>query len=173
MKYWLILLFTIPLKLSAEQQSGVCFVSKQAEIENFYRQGICPRTGSKRIAKGLGKGIEIKSDRIGVLFDFNDTRLKPEFFAVLNQWGRALENLKDMRFSIQGHTDYIGSVAYNKQLSWQRAQQVKIYLVSRFNIDAKRLEVVGFGEQYPLKGDEHWQSDEDRHWNRRVEFVRL
>lgn len=171
MKIWYLLLLIIPLSLHAEQQSGICFVKKQTEIENFYRTGECPRSKSTRISKGLDKGIEIQSDRIGVLFDFNDTRLKPAFFELLGEWGRALKNLKEMRFSIQGHTDNIGTEDYNQQLSWQRAQQVKRYLVANYGIDAQRLTVIGFGEQAPLRGTQTWQTDEDRYWNRRVEFV--
>jgi len=179
MKLWqTLLLFSISSHSIAEvkSESGICFINKQAQIEQFYRNGKCPIKTSNRVAKGFGsssKGIEIKSDRIGVLFDFNKTELKPAFFDLLAEWGGALQNLKNMRFSIQGHTDYIGTDSDNLTLSKQRAQQVKQHLVSHYAIQASRLEIRGFGEQNPLRGNHDWQSDGDRLWNRRVEFVLL
>jgi len=50
---------------------------------------------------------------------------------------------------VTGHTDRIGSEAYNQKLSEQRANKVKDYLVSQ-GIDAGRLQAVGKGESEPV-----------------------
>jgi OmpA-OmpF porin, OOP family len=50
---------------------------------------------------------------------------------------------------VTGHTDRIGSEAYNQKLSEQRANEVKKYIVSQ-GIDASRLQAVGKGESEPV-----------------------
>ena len=76
--------------------------------------------------------------------------------------------LKDALFAINGHTDASGSAAYNKTLSQKRADSVKTFLVSEFDIDPKRLEAVGWGEER-LKNTADPKAAE----NRRVEIVNL
>jgi len=67
---------------------------------------------------------------------------------------------------IQGHTDNTGSAARNKELSKQRAQTVRDWLV-KHGIDASRLTAEGFGPDKPLESNE---TEAGRHVNRRVEF---
>ena len=66
----------------------------------------------------------------------------------LNQLGLALSQpaLAPYRFRIEGHTDTVGTAAYNKQLSDQRAAAVADYLTTNFKVDRGRLEPVGEGE---------------------------
>ncbi|MDM8545986.1 OmpA family protein [Candidatus Venteria ishoeyi] len=165
-------LFMLITPARADVQNGLCFLKTQAEIENFYRHGHCAGR-STRVAKGVSKGVSIQPDRVGVLFEFDASALKPEFYALLAEWGSALQNLADMHFSIHGHTDYIGDAAYNLQLSQQRAQSVKDYLVRMYQIDPARLQIAAYGESQPLRGNLQQQSDHDRRWNRRVEFVKM
>lgn len=69
------------------------------------------------------------------------------------------------RVVIEGHTDAVGSEAYNEQLSQRRAQAVLSYLTSMHGIDAGRLQAVGKGEANPLPGRGPLASE-----NRRVQF---
>jgi outer membrane protein OmpA-like peptidoglycan-associated protein len=66
----------------------------------------------------------------------------------LNQLGKALtsSDLAFYNFKIVGHTDTTGDAATNQTLSDQRAQAVKTYLESKFNVPDARLQAQGVGE---------------------------
>lgn len=103
-------------------------------------------------------------------FDYDSARIKPESFALLDEFGRALQGgLSNAVITIAGHTDAKGSRTYNKELSLQRATAVQHYLMQRFAIPSDRLKVAGFGETRPIAGNNTAQG---RARNRRVEFIR-
>jgi outer membrane protein OmpA-like peptidoglycan-associated protein len=68
---------------------------------------------------------------------------------------------------LEGHTDNVGPVDKNQQLSEDRVMEVKRYLVSR-GVDEKRISTVGFGGSKPRFSNER---EETRKLNRRVELV--
>jgi OOP family OmpA-OmpF porin len=108
----------------------------------------------------------------GINFDFNKYNIKPEFAPVLDEAAQILKDNPDVRVTIEGHTDSIGSVAYNQRLSERRAAAVKRYLVSR-GIEASRLETVGYGKSRPIadnKKPNGRDNPEGRAMNRRAEL---
>jgi len=107
---------------------------------------------------------------IKVYFEFDSAILKPEALGVLDNLGQALTSgvLNDYRFELAGHTDAVGSDAYNQSLSERRAKAVRDYLVKAFQMDVRRMEVVGRGESL-LLDPAHPDSD----INRRVRVTRL
>lgn len=113
---------------------------------------------------------ETRSIDLDVRFEVNSAKLTAEAQALLRELGGALiaPELKDALFAINGHTDASGSAAYNKTLSQKRADSVKAFLVKEFDIDPKRLEAVGWGEER-LKNTADPKAAE----NRRVEIVNL
>jgi outer membrane protein OmpA-like peptidoglycan-associated protein len=85
-----------------------------------------------------------------VNFDFNSTVLDAEARAALDQQANWIRQFPEVRFRVYGHTDKVGSNAYNKRLGQRRANAVVRYLVSR-GIQRKRLEaLVSFGETRPV-----------------------
>lgn len=90
--------------------------------------------------------------------------------AQLNELGMALtsKSLADARFEISGHTDSVGSDAYNMDLSNRRADAVSSYLVDNFGY----LETVtkGYGESQPIASND---TAAGRAKNRRVVITRL
>lgn len=68
---------------------------------------------------------------------------------------------------VTGFTDDVGSPESNVQLSWNRAQSVKDYLVRYFNLPAEQIYVLGLGESLPIAGNDTAQG---RQLNRRIEF---
>jgi outer membrane protein OmpA-like peptidoglycan-associated protein len=104
----------------------------------------------------------------GVNFAFNSAVLTPESKKILDE-DRTVARLKgepDMRVEVAGHTDNIGSDAYNQKLSERRAQAVVDYLVST-GVDPKRLKAVGYGKTKPIASN---ATEEGRAQNRRVEL---
>lgn len=66
---------------------------------------------------------------------------------MLEKLGRALSSneLSDVEFLIEGHTDATGGFQYNMRLSQRRAESVKRYLVENFQLDPVRLKTIGKG----------------------------
>jgi outer membrane protein OmpA-like peptidoglycan-associated protein len=72
------------------------------------------------------------------------------------------------RLVIEGHTDSVGSEAYNADLSKRRAATIKKWIVTRYKIDPKKIETRGVGESDPIADNGNYQG---RQLNRRVEFT--
>jgi outer membrane protein OmpA-like peptidoglycan-associated protein len=103
-----------------------------------------------------------------VLFDFDSSRLRPEADDVLAPLLAQLQADPSMRIDIEGHTDSVGSDAYNLRLSRRRAQAVVEWLVAH-GIDRARITAVGRGEAEPVEQND---SLPGRQANRRVEIRR-
>jgi outer membrane protein OmpA-like peptidoglycan-associated protein/opacity protein-like surface antigen len=123
-----------------------------------------PRAGEKVDANGcaLDKAFILR----GVKFEFDSDRLTPESKTILNGVAETLKSYTDISVEVAGHTDSIGTDAYNLGLSERRAIAVKTYLEAR-GAEGKRLSPVGYGETVPIDTNE---TDEGRENNRRVEF---
>ena len=80
---------------------------------------------------------------------------------------KVMKDKPDLRVSVEGHTDSVGSVAYNQTLSERRATTVRDYLVSQ-GIDASRITTRGFGKSKPIASND---TAEGRAENRRVEII--
>lgn len=106
----------------------------------------------------------------GILFDVNSDQIKPESYGTLKEIAKVLQDNKDIRVKIIGHTDSDGSDASNLDLSKRRAASVKTALSSEFGIDAARMETDGKGESEPVADN---NTPEGKANNRRVEFIKL
>ncbi len=86
---------------------------------------------------------------LNVDFATGSAALTPQAKKVLGSLGTALKDpkLAGDRFRIEGHTDTVGSPAYNQALSEQRARAVASYLEQTYAIPGSRLEAVGMGEK--------------------------
>lgn len=85
-----------------------------------------------------------------VNFAFNSAALSEQARATLNQQANFIRQFPEVRFRVYGHTDLVGSAAYNKRLGLARARAVVAYLVSQ-GVSQSRLEaLVSLGETQPL-----------------------
>ncbi len=99
-------------------------------------------------------------------FEFDKADLRPEDRELLSRIAGILMTAHDYTISVNGHTDDVGSDAYNQKLSERRAQAVRDYLV-KVGVSEDILSVQGHGKALPLaKGT----SDAVRAKNRRVEL---
>ena len=101
-----------------------------------------------------------------VLFDFDKSVIKPEGRARLDDLVSKIGGINLEVVIAIGHTDSIGSNAYNQKLSVRRAESVKAYLVSK-GIPANRIYTEGKGESQPVASN---KTKEGRAKNRRVEI---
>jgi len=85
-----------------------------------------------------------------VNFEFNSAKLDAEAISTLRVQANWIRQFPEVRFKVFGHTDAVGSNAYNKRLGLRRANTVVRYLVSQ-GVNRSRLQaVVSFGENRPL-----------------------
>ena len=105
-------------------------------------------------------------------FGFNESFVREEEIPQLERIGEIIERIiaanPDEVFLIEGHTDAVGSAAYNESLSSKRADAVRDAMLQFFNIERANLETVGYGEEF-LK----IETEEEAAENRRVTIRRI
>jgi OmpA-OmpF porin, OOP family len=112
---------------------------------------------------------EVSNDRlvlVGVNFAFDKSDLLPESYPVLDKAVKLLNDRPNVNVEIQGYTDYVGTESYNQELSVERAQTVKAYLVTKGIVET-RLTTVGYGKGNPVANND---TEEGRTMNRRIVF---
>lgn len=110
----------------------------------------------------LVAGVARPQIDLTIRFEFNSAKLTDIGRLDLDEAGEAINrHFREKRFVLAGHTDPVGTEAYNLALSRDRAEAAREYLIEAHGISSERLEAVGFGESQPLPG----QPDEA---NRRV-----
>lgn len=131
----------------------------------------CPNTPRGREVDADGCEYHLtKSEevRIDIKFATDKADIPEEYVGEVERVAKFLRKYANVHAEIGGHTDSTGSDAHNLKLSQRRADAVKSALVSRFNIDASRLEAVGYGESKPIANN---NTVEGRAQNRRVVAV--
>ena len=101
-----------------------------------------------------------------VYFDFDSYELKQESESEIENAYQMLVDNPSIIVEIAGHTDNIGSVAYNLELSTKRANIIYQELIKK-GIEATRITYKGYGQHSPKTSND---SDESRQSNRRIEF---
>ena len=85
------------------------------------------------------------------VFDYDSAALSPEIRARLDrEILPKVAGMPNVRFTVSGHSDRLGTIDYNRDLSEKRADAVRAYLVER-GIDAEKIEVFGYGQTLPVK----------------------
>jgi len=99
--------------------------------------------------------LAITSDKpkidLDIQFDYNSDKITTTSMPSVQALGKALSdaNLKGSTFVVAGHTDAIGSEAYNQDLSERRADTIKRYLTEKYGINGTDLVAVGYGKTRP------------------------
>ena len=106
----------------------------------------------------------------GILFAVNSAEIKTESYGVLKEIAGILNENKDIKVKIVGHTDSDGDDALNLELSKKRAEAVKNALAKDFGVDPGRMQTDGKGESEPLEPN---TTAINKANNRRVEFVKV
>jgi len=101
-------------------------------------------------------------------FDTGKSAIKPESMPIVEQIAALMKAHTDLKLSIEGHTDNVGTAASNKTLSEQRAKAVLDAVVKQ-GIAANRMTAVGWGQDKPVADN---RTEEGKAKNRRVEIVK-
>jgi OOP family OmpA-OmpF porin len=84
------------------------------------------------------------------MFGFDQSAVQPEGKAQLDTFSNELKGARFETVTVEGHTDRLGSTAYNQKLSMERAEAVKAYLVAPGGVDAAKISTVGKSESNPV-----------------------
>ena len=112
------------------------------------------------------KEMTIVLDERSLNFDFDKSNVKPEYYDLLKNIKEFVEQ-NNYEITIQGHTDSVGSNAYNFKLSRRRAESVKAKLLEFGLTEDRIVGIEAMGEEQPIATNE---TKEGRAQNRRVEF---
>jgi outer membrane protein OmpA-like peptidoglycan-associated protein len=148
---------------AAQAQAEAAATRKRAEAEvNRLEAALGQIAETRRTALGLV--MNLGSDYLK--FEFDKADLRPQDRELLSRIAGILMTSRDYTISVNGHTDDVGSEAYNQKLSERRAQAVRDYLVQA-GLPAEILSVEGHGKALPLVPG---SSEAARAKNRRVEL---
>ncbi|HSL18874.1 MAG TPA: OmpA family protein [Methylomirabilota bacterium] len=157
-------------EISALHQKDAEMEKKLAELSETAKDALARATQAGKLAEGQFIAEVILTDN-DVRFGFDRYELSDEAKAALDQFAeQIIEKNKGVFIEIQGHTDSIGSEAYNLQLGYRRAEQVMRYLASQKGFPLHRMNVTSYGEYKPIADN---GTSEGRAQNRRVALVVL
>jgi outer membrane protein OmpA-like peptidoglycan-associated protein len=105
----------------------------------------------------------------GILFDTGKAEVKPESAPGLQEIVKMLQQNPKLKLYVVGHTDNVGALAANLDLSRQRATAVVRVLTTQYGVAADRLQPYGDGPYAPVASND---SEDGRTLNRRVELVK-
>ncbi len=109
-----------------------------------------------------------------VLFDYDKATLRPAAEEALKKVAVVLSQFPESMVTVEGYTDSRGGKAFNMQLSQERANSVKDWLVRNGNVPAGNITARGFGEQNPVAPNTDANGSDNlagRALNRRVSIV--
>ena len=104
--------------------------------------------------------------KVILFFPYNSNELTPDVLAALDQIALYLKSEKNLKVSITGFTDAVGSVTYNLSVSHFRATSIKSYLAGK-GVDPANMIAMGMGPKDPIASND---TPEGRQQNRRVEI---
>ncbi|WP_235298431.1 OmpA family protein [Portibacter marinus] len=111
-------------------------------------------------------GTKRKITLRNIYFERSESKVLPQSFTELGKLVQVLKDVPALRIRVEGHSDNVGDKQLLLQLSEDRAEAIKAFLVDK-GIAPERIETVGFGDQFPLNDN---ATEEERKRNRRVEI---
>lgn len=146
-------------KVGTDAQAGI------GEAKSAAESAMTKATEAEKAAKGkLVYSVTLSNDK--VTFPFNRSALSPEAQALVDE---AIANVKaenrGIYIEIEGHTDSVGSEAYNQKLGEDRAGAARTYLHDKHGIALSRMNVISYGESKPVSDN---RTRANRSANRRV-----
>ena len=118
------------------------------------------------VVQRVGEGLAVTFES-GLLFDYDSDVLRAEAKQNLSSFAASLDKYPNTNILVVGHTDSVGTDAYNMSLSERRAAAAVNYLVSQ-GVNRARIRPTGRGETEPLVSN---ATAEGRQQNRRVEVA--
>lgn len=148
--------------------------ANEANQQQIDRNEAQIRENQRLIDELRRRGVDVHETKRGVvmnlpdvLFEFNKYDLTPEARHMVGEIANTLSTIKDRTIAVEGHTDSVGTVTYNKELSVHRAQTVARALEDN-GLSHGQMTVHGYGEGRPVATN---NTADGRARNRRVEVI--
>jgi len=178
-------LVTGSLSIFAQNDPQVAIAKKQAELDRQrielekksfeLKQKELDLEKARQEFEAQQSGRSLSMNLSGdVLFDYDKAALKPEAEQALKKVAVVLSQFPESKVTVEGYTDSKGTKASNMQLSRERAQAVKDWLVKNGGVLATNISTKGFGEQYPVAPNRNKDGSDNplgRALNRRVSII--
>ena len=110
--------------------------------------------------------LELVRVELDVKFDFDKAAVKQDSYGDIKNLADFMKQYPQTTTVVEGHTDSVGTDAYNQKLSERRAAAVRNVLVDQYGVEADRVNSVGYGESRPVADN---ATEAGRAINRRVE----
>jgi outer membrane protein OmpA-like peptidoglycan-associated protein len=175
----------LPVVSFAQNDPHVAIAKKQAELDRQrielekktlelkQRELDLERARQEFEAQQSGRSLSMNLSG-DVLFDYDKAALKPEAEQALKKVAVVLSQFPENKVTVEGYTDSKGTKAANMQLSRERAQAVKDWLVKNGGVLATNISTKGLGEQYPVAPNTNKDGTDNplgRALNRRVSII--
>ena len=171
--------------LGAQNDPQLAIAKKQAELERQrlelenksleLKQKELDLEKARQEFQALQSGRSLSMNLSGdVLFDYDKAALKPEAEQALKKVAVVLSQFPESKVTVEGYTDSKGTKSSNMQLSRERAQSVKDWLVKNGNVLAANILTKGFGEDYAIAPNKNQDGSDNplgRALNRRVSII--
>lgn len=162
---------SVKYRVGSHEDATAYYTNRPGNRSVPHSESIKMRAGDAQTSADAGGGQQagemvMSLDVTDVLFEFDKAVIKSEFVPELDGWVEYFQSNTAEKAVIYGHTDNIGTPAYNQQLSEKRAQAVVNYMVKK-GVDVNRLTAKGVGANEPIAANE---TAEGRKKNRRVEL---
>jgi outer membrane protein OmpA-like peptidoglycan-associated protein len=115
------------------------------------------------MAEPVAEAVRVELD---VKFDFDKAQVKEASYGDIKNLADFLTQYPQTTTVVEGHTDSVGTDAYNQRLSERRAAAVRSVLVDQYGVAGTRVNAVGYGESRPVADN---ATEAGRAINRRVE----
>jgi outer membrane protein OmpA-like peptidoglycan-associated protein len=154
---------------------GKTWVMEEVSGGGWYKQTIVVEKAMTQEvvanAAALSNGLTTSGHAVvnGILFDTGKSDVKPESAPALEEVVKLLKQDAKLKLYVVGHTDNVGALAANLDLSKRRAAAVVQMLITRYGVASDRLLAYGDGPTAPLVSND---SEDGRALNRRVELVK-
>jgi OOP family OmpA-OmpF porin len=125
-----------------------------------------PEPAPAPVAQEPEPAPEVVRVELDVKFDFDKATVKQDSYGDIKNLADFMNQYPQTTTTVEGHTDSVGTDAYNQKLSERRAAAVKTVLVNQYGVAGNRVDSVGYGESRPVADN---ATDAGRAVNRRVE----
>ena len=142
--------------------AAYCWVHGQGEETVAYVEET-PAPAPAPAPEPAAEAVRVELD---VKFDFDKSTVKSESMGDIQNLADFMKQYPQTTTVVEGHTDSVGTDAYNQKLSERRASAVRDVLVNKLGVSGARVESVGYGESRPVADN---ATDASRAINRRVE----
>ncbi len=139
--------------------AAYCWVHGQGEEVAVVEEVPAPAPAPEPAAEPVRVELDVK-------FDFDKSKVKEESYGDIKSLADFMTQYPQTTTVVEGHTDSVGTDAYNQGLSERRANAVRDVLVNQYSIDGSRVSSVGYGESRPVADN---ATSAGRAINRRVE----